>query len=153
MGGGRRQKGHVNGALKKREGVWRGSTSSLLVNHAAQQIVNLQAGESQNYFSCPDPAFVNAWQHRTGAVVVVAYWFGEVPYTTNIHPPSFQPTKTPTSYFPSPSGRTEGYKGVSCPPFSQMKESDAENGKGRVSNSRTCHGSKSLAGRDTELAA
>lgn len=34
-GGGRRQKGHVNGALTQREGVWRGSTSSLLVDQAA----------------------------------------------------------------------------------------------------------------------
>lgn len=46
-------------------------------------------GLSQNYFPRPDPAFVNAWQNRAGAVVVVvAYWLGEVPYTTSIQPSS-----------------------------------------------------------------
>lgn len=68
-------------------------------------------GLSQNCFLCPDPAFVNAWQHRIGAVVVVvvvAYWLGELPYTTSIHPPSSP--QSPYFLFPQPIRKERGRK-------------------------------------------
>lgn len=53
-------------------------------------------------------------------MVVVAYWLGEVPYTTSTHPPS-SPQK-PYFLFPQPIRKDRGLLRSILPTIFQMKE-------------------------------